>query len=68
MKPRRTDKQRLDALQALVGTYTGRVICQWSTTGRGWRLHESTQREAVPDVRQAIDAFLNANHGVPKKH
>jgi hypothetical protein len=56
-----TDKKRLDALQKMA-LQDGRMICRWSSTGRGWRLHETTSHEgAVKDIRQAIDNFLNAN-------
>lgn len=53
------DSARLDALDAITGKYSGRVICRWSTTGRGWRLHESTQDGSVLNVREAIDTFLS---------
>ena len=55
----RSDTQRIDGLQELLGQYTGRAVCRWSTTGKGWRLHESSGPRAVKDVRQAIDAFLD---------
>lgn len=55
----RTDTQRIDGLQKLLGRYTGRVICRWSTCGRGWRLHEHSGNKAVADVRTAIDSFLD---------
>ena len=55
-----TDKKRLDALQSLLGRYTGKVVCRWSGTGRGWRLHEcEPELNGHQDVRDAIDAFLN---------
>jgi len=53
-----TDKERLDFLQAHLGNYSGKVICRESTTGRGWRLHETLKPTAVNDVRQAIDEFM----------
>ena len=55
-----TDKERLDFLQDLTNKcrYTGKVVGRRSTTGRGWRLHETTQKEAVPSVRTAIDNFM----------
>jgi hypothetical protein len=55
----RTDEERLDALQNLLGKYTGRVICRWSVSGRGWRLHETSNIDAVSNVREAIDIFLD---------
>jgi len=53
-----TDKERLDFLQALTNKcqYTGKVIGLRSTTG--WRLLETSQGEAVPSVRTAIDNFM----------
>lgn len=56
----RTDKQRIDGLQRLLGRYTGKVVCRWSVMGRGWRLHE-TDGGGCEDVRQAIDEFLDSN-------
>jgi hypothetical protein len=55
----RTDTERLDALQNLLGQYTGTVICRWSSTERGWRLYETSGPGAVKDVRLAIDRFLD---------
>ena len=54
------DTERLDFLQKLTdnGKYTKRVIMRMSTTGRGWRLHESELDDAVNDVRETIDAFM----------
>jgi len=51
-----TDTELLDFLQELTkdNAYTGKVICRFSSTGRGWRLHESSKDDAIPDVRQAI--------------
>ena len=56
---KRTDKQRLDELQSLVGRYSKNIECRWSSTGRGWRLHESS--EGQEDIRVAIDRFLDYN-------
>ena len=55
-----TDKERLDYLQKLLdrANYTGKCVLRDSTTGRGWRLHESTLGDAVPDVRRAIDDYI----------
>ena len=55
-----TDKERLDFLQELTDrkNYTGKVILRESTTGRGWRLHETSQDDGVSSVRDAIDIFL----------
>lgn len=56
---KRTDTERLNALENLLGRYTRRVSCRWSTTGRGWRLHESSRDDAEYSVRLAIDKFLD---------
>jgi len=58
-----TDKERLDFLQKLTDekNYTGKVILGESSTGRGWRLHESSITGAFNNVRQAIDSFIVLN-------
>ena len=58
-----TDQERLDFLQRLTDerVYTGKVILRISTLGRGWRLHETSQKEALPSVREAIDNFMDDN-------
>ena len=58
-----TDTERLDFLQKLTNRrhYTGKVILRESYTGRGWRLHETSNVEATPSVREAIDKFMLAN-------
>ncbi len=58
------DKERLDWLQKQLdkAEYTGECVFRWSTSGRGWRLHE-VSGEAGPiygvtptsSVRKAID-------------
>ena len=57
----RTDKERIDFLQKITdqARFTGKVILRWSTTGRGWRLHETRQEGGVLDVRVAIDNFID---------
>ena len=57
---KRTDTELLDYLQHITdkAKYTGKVICRNSTTGRGWRLHESSHKSATSDVRQAIINFI----------
>ena len=55
----KTDKDRLDWLQKNLGDYTGKVICRASTTGRGWRLHETCHETAFNDVREAIDDAMD---------
>ena len=55
-----TDTERMDFLQKLTEqhAYTGKVILRSSTTGRGWRLHETSHPEAKTSVREAIDAYM----------
>jgi len=56
-----TDKQRLDWLQKQLEKkqYTGKCILRGSTTGRGFRLHETSLEGAVDDVRTAIDQAMD---------
>ncbi len=55
-----TDIELLDALQQLndESTFTGKCILRWSSYGRGWRLHETSQPGAQTDVRKAIEDFI----------
>lgn len=55
-----TDTELLDFLQELTNKarYTGKVECRSSTSGRGWRLYETSGDDAVPDVRQAIINYM----------
>ena len=57
----RTDKERLDFLQKLTddAKYTGNCILRDSTTGRGWRMGETSWAGSVPDVREAIDNYMD---------
>uniref|UniRef100_A0A6H1ZPJ8 Uncharacterized protein n=1 Tax=viral metagenome TaxID=1070528 RepID=A0A6H1ZPJ8_9ZZZZ len=52
-----TDEDRIDFLQELTNKehYTGKVILRESTTGRGWRLHETSHPQGSSSVREAID-------------
>lgn len=52
------DTKRLDKLQALTTGYGYGWLLRKSIMDRGIRLHESTQVGAVPDVRQAIDNYI----------
>jgi len=57
-----TDKQMLDWLEEQNNkcTYTGTCIFRWSRTGRGWRLHETSEDDSQYSVRDAIcDAMEN---------
>jgi hypothetical protein len=54
-----TDTERIDLLEALnnEALYTGKCILRLSSTGRGWRLHETEKTDGYPTVREAIDNF-----------
>ena len=57
-----TDTELLDVLQKLndEAVYSGVCILRLSTTGRGWRLHETADEDVVvprTSVRQAIEDF-----------
>jgi len=58
------DTELLNVLQKLndKAVYSGVCILRQSTTGRGWRLHETADEDVgVPktSVRQAIEDFAN---------
>ena len=55
----RTDRERLDYLQKITMGYGRGWILRPSTTGRGWRLHESGRLTATPDIRDAIDFMMD---------
>lgn len=63
-----TDTELLDYLQSLNNKsfYSGRCILRMSSTGRGWRLHES-ELIGSKDVRGAIIEFMRSNE-VPDDH
>lgn len=56
---KRTDKERLDELQKLTTGYGVGWILRNSTRGRGLRLHETSNVLGEPDIRDAIDNFLD---------
>lgn len=56
---KRSDKQLLDALQLMTKGYGKGWILRDSTSGRGIRLHETSQEEGEPDVREAINKYLD---------
>ena len=56
-----TDKDRIDFLEKIMTEkkyYTGKVMLRISTSGRGWRLHETSRRGGWTSVRDAIDAII----------
>ena len=55
-----SDTEMLDWLQAQNDRheYTGTCLFRWSTTGRGWRLHETLDMNAQATVRGAISAAI----------
>jgi len=56
-----TDKELLDFLDNLNArrAYTGKCILRKSTSERGWRLHETSQKDAKSSVREAIQNFID---------
>lgn len=65
-----TDTELLDVLQKLndESRYTGKCVLRISTTGRGWRLHETSDADfgsPVKSVRQAIEDFVEKEKATP---
>jgi hypothetical protein len=59
-----SDTELLDWLDKQSGKeYTGKVVFRWSTTGRGWRLHETSRDGAHTSVREAIRSAIAASEG-----
>lgn len=56
---KRTDTERIDALNDIMKHYGNGWLLRDSYYGRGMRLHECEHPDAVPDVRDAIDKFLD---------
>lgn len=56
-----TDTERLDWLQAQTTGYGAGWMARSSSTGRGFRLHETERAEAKPTVREAIDEAMAAD-------
>lgn len=54
-----TDTERMDWLQKQTTGYGG-WMARMSTTGRGFRLHETEIPGAKPTVREAIDDAMSA--------
>lgn len=52
------DSARLDKLQSLTKGYGKGWILRNSDYNRGMRLHETTHNGATPDIREAIDNFV----------
>lgn len=57
-----TDTDLLNFLQFLTDRklYSGKVIMRNSTTGRGWRLHETSAGHSNSDVRKAIIKYISS--------
>ena len=51
------DKKRLNWLESVETGYGEGWVCRISTTGRGWRLHETGRHDGIEpsDVRGAVD-------------
>lgn len=62
--PMPSDKDMLDWLQEQNNKqqYTGRCLFRYSTTGRGWRLHETDQEGSFETVRAAIASAMFFNN------
>jgi hypothetical protein len=62
-KTKYSDTALLTFLQKLTDRklYGGKVVLRDSLSGRGWRLHETEQADAVSDVRQAITDYIERN-------
>jgi len=56
----RSDTELLDALQELTKGYGMGWLLRNSSYGLGMRLHETTADGALPDVREAIEKYLNS--------
>ena len=57
----RTDKELLDFLDGLnaEANYTGKCVLRMSTTGRGWRLHETSEEQSSRlTAREAINVYM----------
>lgn len=56
----KSDKELLDFLQKKnnESSYTGLCIFRMSSTGRGWRLHETSTQGASISVRKAISIAM----------
>ena len=54
-----TDIEVIDFLENMLKEkyYTGKCILRESRTGRGWRLHETSEEGASDTVREAIEKF-----------
>lgn len=55
-----SDEDLLDYLDHIGGGYTNKVILRDSSTGRGWRLHETGHDNAVAGVRDAIKNYMKS--------
>ncbi len=56
--PERTDTERLDWLERQGEPNALGWVCRDSDTGRGWRLHQTTRSDAMPNIRTAIDVAM----------
>lgn len=58
----RTDKELLDFLDSLnsKSEYTGKCVLRMSATGRGWRLHETSDSwVSSSTAREAIENYMD---------
>lgn len=61
------DRHRVDYLEVLNGSYTGRVLLRMSSNGRGFRLHETSRDGAYKTTREAIDAHMREHPELEKE-
>jgi hypothetical protein len=56
-----SDKELLDYLQKMLDAkrYTGKCVLRWSSTGRGFRLHETSLEGSCNNIRKAISDFID---------
>jgi len=64
-----TDKDMLDFLDSenKKKRYTGKCIFRQSSTGRGWRLHETSHIDACNSAREAISKEMEGRGYKPKE-
>ena len=61
------DRTRIEYLETINGTYTGRVILRMSSTERGFRLHETSREGSERTVREAIDKHMREHPELVEK-
>jgi len=57
-----SDTDLINWLQKQTTGYGKGWICRMSTTGRGWRLHETSQEGASSTIREAIKEAIKLDN------